>query len=337
MINIKLPKIEKRREKTKNVSLESRDMVSAKLFKGSTYDPLRMIHRTTDSCDKVVLPKMNDRMNIIKKTAQHTKDETFRCSAALEDRRGKYLRERCHLDEEWEMLEKKEHALKTNMIIFNKFLKENLVKRERFEENISHHRRVGGKYDEEIELIREKISVLRKIKKLMKQQIKKHSIYNDFLETVVSRKGEYNCVSSLINRFALLFETLEEAAQKFQSKKKQLETLTLEEEKKDFDRINLIQSLLNKLGYLSVVHATVTAKSKDVETVLSNVQLETERLFHNFAITEDFINDMYLSMCKRQGLEVVFHKGDFDNQLTVIYTCIEMLRNIVESQDKNKG
>lgn len=172
MTDTKLPKIsENKKFNERNKRSKNKGAVSAKLFEKTTYDPLGLKHKNEDIADRVIFPKFNDNISNMEILTQNVKEENFQTSTLLRRRRTKYLCQLEALDEQWKLIEENENALRRNMKIFNHFLKGNLVKRERFEENIRHYHNMTCKYREEVDEMKKSISMLVRLFFNIKYQI----------------------------------------------------------------------------------------------------------------------------------------------------------------------
>lgn len=170
----------------------------------------------------------------------------------------------------------------------------------------------------------------------MKLQLENHSIYYKFLKNVISRKSEHKSVHSLIVRIDLLLETLEETTKKYNKEKTELDMLTKEIERRHSERIHSVDFMLQRIGILGQEHILAKLKSKECENLLVAVYQETAKLHANLVITKDFIDDFYRSICRRKGILAGLKNGDFEEQLMVIYTTLDILRTIIEKQKKER-
>ncbi|XP_045481101.1 uncharacterized protein LOC123685444 [Harmonia axyridis] len=331
MANRRLPRVSTTDGRQIKKNLDDEDIIEAKLFNGLNYNSMGIKHRLKIRCDSIELPKMNDRHYNMEKITKDTKEKYFKYSMALKRTREKFLEDVSNLDELWKQLESKENDLKSSMVFFNKFLKQNMTKRERFLENISINQSTKKKYDGDVEELKKNVLEMGRIRQMYREQLLKHSIYYDFLKKVATSGNEFDSVHSLIARIELLYSTVENTAVKYDTDKKQLEFLIHEVERNNTGKIYEIGHLLNEVGILNKTYVSVVERSKKSEKQLNEVRTETNKFFSNWILACEFIHQLYLSMCVRQRKEAVFPKGDFHNQLVHICKSMEMLNDIIHT------
>ena len=104
------------------------------------------------------------------------------------------------LDKQWEELREKEESLKQSFIQFNKFIKENRVKRLRAEKKIEEEKELQRNRDEQIQDLSQKVEELTLVKDVMEEHVNEYSMYEKFLLDVVQESKDFPTVFDVLKR-----------------------------------------------------------------------------------------------------------------------------------------
>ena len=104
-------------------------------------------------------------------------------------------------------LERKEYQLQENLLKFDRFLKENDARRERAERKADEENTVAAEREQEIDSLRKRLRTLKETKERQKEIISRYTKFEDFLKHVLTKSGEFQEISELIDRHATLITT----------------------------------------------------------------------------------------------------------------------------------
>lgn len=107
-------------------------------------------------------------------------------------------------------LERKEQQLKESLLKFDKFLKENDLKRARALKKTKAEQELGRQKDKEIDRLSQEIDQLKSVVTEQKSEISRYKIYQKFMERVLEYSDEFDEAHSVIARYDTLHATRED-------------------------------------------------------------------------------------------------------------------------------
>lgn len=132
------------------------------------------------------------------------------------------------LQQRREELERKEEQLKESLLKFNKFLKENDLKRSRAVKKACDAREMARQKDRDMERLGEEIAVLEAKKERLQRKVEKNAIFWKYLEKVSKKSEKLQEIREMIGRFDTLISTREQLLRKASDNQEKLESQRLE-------------------------------------------------------------------------------------------------------------
>ncbi|XP_045481102.1 cilia- and flagella-associated protein 73-like [Harmonia axyridis] len=223
------------------------------------------------------------------------------------------------VDEEWEQLKEKEEMLRSTFIEFQRFLRMNLYKRERFKEEHHQHMVMIRKKSIEIQVLMKDVEEMRKVRLLMRHKIKKYEDkYLHFLLSTVRQSNKYQEIHEMMNTY----ETLVKAKDSICSM--EMESVrTFVEYKDRFLKMAFEKQLQIEKKELMIdrlLPAFIEAKSRahQAEVTIRNVVEEITKFEVEAERTLGAIYTMYMFICRRNCAVPLFGKGDYVAHLPFI-------------------
>lgn len=143
-------------------------------------------------------------------------------------KRDEQNRRRDEMDKEWRELLEKELSLRSAFVKFNKFVKENHEKRERYvsvafelwanlsptrrdelkvelqtsraEQRIKEEKELQKSRDQEIDELQNKVDYMKSIKDEMERQVDEYKMYENYLSQVIASSSQMNSTYDILNR-----------------------------------------------------------------------------------------------------------------------------------------
>ncbi|KAK9875587.1 hypothetical protein WA026_009390 [Henosepilachna vigintioctopunctata] len=234
------------------------------------------------------------------------------------------------LDEQWGSLEKKENQFRGVVRKFNKFVKENLIKRERFIQSTKRNQEHFRRYSGDTAKLKEKKNHLETILDQMKTEISKHSIYENFLETVITTSIEFKTVFSFVSRFKVLMATLEDTTAKFVKNKFLLLHLMVQINKDARQKSIALNEMMNRLCLLGPVLNDVVTRNIANERIICDVHQEAIKTMADVQGTLDFMNLLYQYVCSRERKAAIYSNGDYKNQMMAIRKALGHFEKVLK-------
>jgi chromosome segregation ATPase len=114
------------------------------------------------------------------------------------------------LQQRREELERKEQQLKESLLKFDKFLKENDMKRARAMKKTKDEQEGIRTKNTEIDRLKEELSRLQSYAEKQKRKLKKQAMFKEFLEKVLEQSPEFDEISEILARYKTLHATMED-------------------------------------------------------------------------------------------------------------------------------
>ncbi|XP_044763600.1 coiled-coil domain-containing protein 42 like-2-like isoform X2 [Coccinella septempunctata] len=234
------------------------------------------------------------------------------------------------LDTQWFELSQREKALRDNFIIFSKFLKTNLEKRERAMKKIQTDTENVQNRTAEINLLREKYNVKLQEFRLMRQEIQKHSIYPAFLEEVMDLvSGEFKDIEDLPKRMEVLLIAREKLT------KHQAELLnSLECSKRvmgQFMESKILQiiGLNNTIACLQYAHDDAINRTIELDNMVVNLKTTILKYATDLTANKAAIKNLYSQMCSKQKVVEKHRHKNVINQLAEVNQAMKDYAKII--------
>ncbi|CAH0595517.1 unnamed protein product [Chrysodeixis includens] len=249
-------------------------------------------------------------------------------------KRSDEKRNRAIMDAKWEDLRTKEMLLKESFISFNKFIRENQEKRDRAERKMQADNEVLERKTRDTEAMRQRVIEMEEVKKLMEQQVKDYTIYEDYLMSVVHNYPEFKQPLDVLNRYEALAAAKSTLADRQERDLEMLENArqeiaSLTEEKKLF-----IMGLNNTLANLRWRYDKIRNRVIKWELALNRLKETAARRHVELCHVRSAIWSLYVKICKQKGLSIDVDTNDFEQQLVVIMRALLELRRIYRIAQK---
>ncbi|XP_037079391.1 coiled-coil domain-containing protein 42 homolog [Pollicipes pollicipes] len=178
------------------------------------------------------------------------KQELSEVEGALGRRKTWYQLRMQEISDERAILEEREKGLKTSLLKFDKFLKENDSKRHRALKKVEEEQGLQLSKDREIAKLTEDLQELNEFKGLTQETVDRNKLFQDFMEKAVEATEEYEEVHDVMNRYDILSVTKEYLMRREQGNQDLVEDAKLELIQYSEDRNTEILGLNNRLSEL---------------------------------------------------------------------------------------
>merc|ERR1719326_2624337 len=169
-------------------------------------------------------------------------------------------------------LERKEYQLQENLLKFDRFLKENDARRERAERKADEENTVAAEREQEIDSLRKRLRTLKETKERQKEIISRYTKFEDFLKHVLTKSGEFQEISELIDRHATLITTNKELRERERENQALMDKLKQEAAVfREENRVHILKCN-NKLSSLQAEKETAQTEKLYWENQFSQVQ-----------------------------------------------------------------
>ncbi|CAK1590581.1 unnamed protein product [Parnassius mnemosyne] len=232
------------------------------------------------------------------------------------------------MDAKWNELREKELLLKESFISFNKFIRENQEKRDRAERKMEADMEVLTRKTRETEAMRKRVAEMEEVKRLMEQQVRDYTIYEDYLMSVVQNYPEFKQPLDVLNRYEALAAAKNTLAERQERDLEMLENArqeiaALTEEKKLF-----IMGLNNTLAELRWRYDKVKNRVIKWELALNRLKEAAAGRHVELCHVRAAIWSLYAKICQQKGIPLDVEESDFEQQLVVIMRALLELRRI---------
>ncbi|CAG4968157.1 unnamed protein product [Parnassius apollo] len=232
------------------------------------------------------------------------------------------------MDAKWNELREKELLFKDSFISFNKFIRENQEKRDRAERKMEADTEVLARKTRETEAMRKRVTEMEEVKRLMEQQVRDYTIYEDYLKSVVQNYPEFKQPLDVLNRYEALAAAKNTLAERQERDLEMLENArqeiaALTEEKKLF-----IMGLNNTLADLRWQYDKVKNRVIKWELALNRLKEEAAGRHVELCHVRAAIWSLYAKICQQKGIPMDVEESDFEQQLVVIMRALLELRRI---------
>ncbi|XP_058850820.1 coiled-coil domain-containing protein 42 homolog [Acipenser ruthenus] len=176
------------------------------------------------------------------------------------------------LQQRREELERKEEQLKESLLKFNKFLKENDLKRSRAVKKACDAREMARQKDRDMERLGEEIAVLEAKKERLQRKVEKNAIFWKYLEKVSKKSEKLQEIREMIGRFDTLISTREQLLRKASDNQEKLESQRLELHHFTEDKSTQVLYYNNELAVLQGCLDQACSKAVKWESKWNHIQ-----------------------------------------------------------------
>ena len=160
------------------------------------------------------------------------------------------------LQQRREELERKEYQLKESLLKFDKFLKENDLKRARAVKKANDERDMKRTKDKEIERLKEETQMYWQERERLQKKLGKHVIFHKYLDCVLESAEEFHEVREVIARYDTLTATHQDLMEGEQKNQERVEKEKQELIKYTEEKNNEILGYNNQLAGRSINQTT---------------------------------------------------------------------------------
>ncbi|EEB14649.1 coiled-coil domain-containing protein, putative [Pediculus humanus corporis] len=253
---------------------------------------------------------------------------------SLQRKREEQNIKREFMDKEWRELLEKEIGLRTAFVRFNKFIKENLDKRERAEKRVKEEKDLQNLRDQELEELQGKVDYMKFIKDDMEKHVNEYKMYENYLKLVINLSNEMNSSYDILNRYETLASARTELAARQEKNLTALETARTDMIKLTEEKSQTMMGLITELSQLQMRYDRAKAMSLRWETVLTKIKnISAEKALELNQVKISCWN-LYTAMCLRKNVEVSVEKDNVEEQLVFIKRSIQELKKILRLVQK---
>lgn len=226
-------------------------------------------------------------------------------------------------------LERKERNLKEQLLKFEKFLKENDLKRARALKKTEGEREVCREKDTEIQRLRAEISKLTEVVHGQKRKIQKFSVFQKFMMNVMEWSAEFDEAREIIARYDTLSQTREDLVEREHCNQDAIEEeraglMKLKEEKN-----NEILSYNNELARLQTRLEAAQSNAVKWDSEWTRIQTTAAKKTLVLGQLKIATHNLFMLMCKHLQRRVPPHEHeDTLFQLEKVQTFIKDLTEI---------
>ncbi|KAL5477714.1 hypothetical protein EMCRGX_G024549 [Ephydatia muelleri] len=235
-------------------------------------------------------------------------------------------------------LQRKEQKLKESLLKFDKFLKENDLKRARALKKAKNEQDLCRQKDREIEKLVQEIEELNVTGRKQKSKLKKYTIYRQFLEKVVEQSDEFDETQEIISRYETLKQTREDLLDREHRNQDSIETERTDLIKFTEERTNEILGYNNELANLQTILEEVQSETVKWESEWARIQTtaakKTLLLGQIKMATHNLLTLMYKHLQKKMPPS---EAGQTLLQLEKVQTFIKDLTEITNEIKRHEG
>ncbi|XP_044759230.1 uncharacterized protein LOC123316969 isoform X1 [Coccinella septempunctata] len=220
---------------------------------------------------------------------------------------AEFLRQR--LQNQWLHLEHNEHTFQRTIISHNRFLKRNLEKRERALAKIQTDMELTKKRDREIKALDKSYDFFNAILNKMRLEIRKHSIYENYLNSVVENADSpYKSNLEFLTKYESLQHVKEHCVKRQTAE--MATTVLLHDDNVEFFRLRdiVLIGLRNELNNLRCQFDDVCRRNLATETLITTIVNRTNELNAEVSSCQYMIDAIYRYICQRRRIP----QGDYD-------------------------
>lgn len=235
-------------------------------------------------------------------------------------------------------LQRKEQKLKESLLKFDKFLKENDLKRARALKKTKNEQDLCRQKDRETEKLVQEIEELNIAGKKQRAKLKKYTIYRQFLERVVEQSDEFDETQEIISRYETLKQTREDLLDREHRNQDAIEAERTDLIKFTEERTNEILGYNNELANLQTILEEVQSETVKWESEWARIQTtaakKTLLLGQIKMATHNLLTLMYKHLQKKMPPS---EAGQTLLQLEKVQTFIKDLTEITNEIKRHEG
>ncbi|XP_062504954.1 coiled-coil domain-containing protein 42 homolog [Corticium candelabrum] len=251
---------------------------------------------------------------------------------ALNAQKGEFQMKMESLQQRREELERKEYQLKSSLLKFDKFLKENDSKRTRALKKATSEQEQGRMKAREIEMLTGKVAQLTASLDKQRQRLEKLSVYHRYLDRILETAEEFTEIRDITARHDTLVTTHKDLMETDHSNQDAVEAQRTHLLKLTEEKNNEILNYNNKLAHLQTELEDAKSRAVKWESQWAHIQNTAAEKTLLLGRINMATHNLYMLVNKYLGKKV--EKGDTGvstvQQLDKIQVCIQDLTEITQ-------
>lgn len=195
-------------------------------------------------------------------------------------------------------LERKEQQLKESLLKFDKFLKENDLKRARALKKTKAEQDLGRQKDREMARLTEEIDELSTVVARQKKMVAKYGVYQQFMEKVLELSEEFDETREIIARHDTLVHTREDLLDHDHENQDDIEAERLSLKKFTEEKNNEILSYNNELAHLQTRLEQAEGQAVKWESEWTRIQTTSAQKTLLLGQIKMATHNLFALMCK---------------------------------------
>ena len=265
-----------------------------------------------------IFPEWDVPSNSIKFALYENQQKLYQIEGSLKEVKTLSIERQKELDVQWKDLAEKHTAFRKTFQKFNKFVKENQEKRERYEKKIEEALISQVKYQEDIEDMRGRIQQITEVKATMEKNIRDYRMYESYLQSVVRTSDTFKNINDLIRRHESLAYT-----KYILSIRQGKELGELEQARSHLAKLveggkDKITGLNNKLTELWLKYKTAKTRSLALESLVNAVQEAIVKVTNEIHIAKTTCHALHKNSRLRRNVKSTLRTSDVEEQLSLI-------------------
>ncbi|XP_046387069.1 coiled-coil domain-containing protein 42 homolog isoform X1 [Ischnura elegans] len=239
------------------------------------------------------------------------------------DRRAKVV------NENWDLMRKKQNELHNSFQENKKVLKKNYKERQRSKKQITGEVSEEQRIKKEIEELEKELEWCNEAEASLSAKVEEFKVYEEFLQKVIDSYPEYRGIDDVLNRYESLVETRQKLKKLHEANVNVVEKIRKDVEVLTEENIREMQELAWQFSDLRIKKYHIQTEIEHWSQAIERVRdMETQKYIEITKAIEG-IWLLYLNMCAARNREPEFERSQFKEQLQYVVDNMFMLNCVI--------